>query len=456
MPKIVSIESKIDERRETLRTFLADNPDLERIELLFPDMNGVFRGKWLPPEGAMKLVEGGVRLPVSSYALDIWGRDVDETGLALASGDPDGVGVPILSTLSRMPWAEHPTAQVLMTLEMADGTPCVYDPRQRLSAVVDRLAEMGLRAVVAAELEFYLFRQREAPGDAPIPPQGADSGSQLYDLDAMTELEHVLRDIRNACADLGIPADTVTAELGPGQFEINLKHAEDALFAADSAMLFKRVVWGCAQKHGLEATFMAKPYGTEAGSGMHVHVSLIDAEGNNVFDGGDHVNDELRHAIGGTLATMRDFQAIFAPHYNSYRRFQEGSYAPTSPNWGLDNRGASVRVPEFSGPGARLEHRISGSDVNPYLAVAAILGGIVIGLEDRIAPGAPLDEGGEAFGRLHRNWSRAVEAFGRSEAVAEVFGTEYQRVYTAVRRAEIKEMSDLVTDVEYRTYLTRI
>lgn len=445
-----------EESREIFRKFLAENSDIERVELLFPDMNGVFRGKWLSPDSLNKLDMGGVRLPISSYALDIWGNDVDETRLAIESGDPDGVGVPVADTLRRMPWSEYPTAQVLMTLETSEGEPCMYDPRQQLVAMVKRFSELGLTPVIAAELEFYLFKTRKELDEAPEPPAGHSAGSQLYDLDAMNELEEVLREIRNACDELGIPADTVTAENGPGQFEINFHHVPDALQAADHAMLFRRVVWGCALKHDLEATFMAKPYGSEAGSGMHVHISVLDIEGNNIFSGDGEVNQHLRHAIGGALDTMQDFQAIFAPHYNSYRRFQPGGYAPTSANWGVDNRSTSVRIPAFEGPAARLEHRISGSDVNPYLAITAILGGILMGLERKIDPGKSQDEGGEASQRLYRNWSRAVEAFARSSVAANVFGKDYRRVYAACRRAEIREMAELVTDVEYRTYLSRI
>lgn len=436
--------------------FLAENSDIERVELLFPDMNGVFRGKWLPPESARKLCDGGVRLPISSYALDIWGRDVEETRLALESGDPDGVGVPVVETLSRMPWSEYPTAQILMTLQTADGAPCMFDPRQQLAAMVARFAETGLTPVIAPELEFYLFKPRKELDDPPEPPPGNMPGSQLYDLDAMSDVEEVLRDIRNACDELGIPAETFTAEFGPGQFEVNFHHLPDALAAADHAMLFRRVVWGCALRHGLEATFMAKPYGSEPGSGMHVHVSLLDSGGVNIFAGEGVPHDNLRHAIGGALETMRDFQAVFAPFYNSFRRFQPGSYAPEAANWGMDNRAASIRVPEFEGPGARLEHRISGSDVNPYLAITAILGGVLIGLEQKIDPGPPIDEGGEGARRLYRNWSRAVEGFARSPHAARVFGRDYRRVYAACRRAEIRELLDLVTDVEYRTYLSRI
>lgn len=447
---------RLDDVREILRRFIADNQDIERVELLFPDMNGVFRGKWVPLEGLEKVANGGVRLPISSYGLDIWGRDVDETRLALETGDPDGVGVPVVESLRRTPWSEYPTAQVLMTLETAEGEPVMYDPRQQLVAMVKRFAELGLTPVIAAELEFYLFKSRSSPDAPPEPPNGFSGGTQLYDLDIMNELEEVLREIRFGCEELGIPADTVTAEIGPGQFEINFHHQPDALAAADHAMLFRRVVWGCAIKHDLESTFMAKPYGGEAGSGMHVHVSLLDADGTNVFSNEGVPGDILLNAIGGTLETMRDFQAIFAPNHNSYRRFQPGSYAPSTASWGIDNRGAAVRVPEFEGKAARLEHRISGSDVNPYLAIAAILGGILHGLENKIDPGPPIEDGAANPHRLYRNWSRAVEGFYRSAAAAKVFGKDYRRVYTACRRAEIEELANMVTDVEHKTYLSRI
>lgn len=450
----MSAVGQTDEAR-FLRQFLAENTDLERIELLFPDMNGVFRGKWLPPESATKLLTGGIRLPISSYALDIWGRDVDEAGLALATGDPDGIGMPILETLKRVPWSETPAAHILMQLVDADGVPCPYDPRQILDRVKKRLTARGLTAVVAAELEFYIFKKRSDAGQPPEPPQGSLS-AQPYDLDAMAELEHVLSDIRSFCAELGIPAETVTSELGPGQFEINFHHVADPLLAADHATLFKRVVWASAARHGLEASFLSKPYGGEAGSGLHVHISLIDASGANIFSDPQGPNQALLAAIAGTLTSMRELQAIFAPHLNSYRRFQPGSYAPTSPDWGLDNRSAAVRVPEFFGPGARLEHRISGADANPYLVIAAILGGMLTGLDEGLDPGPPIDEAGPSRHRLYSIWSRAIEGFAKSRIAAEIFGKDYRRVYAAVRRSEVRALSDMVTDVEYRTYLNRI
>ncbi|MEL6979421.1 MAG: glutamine synthetase family protein [Pseudomonadota bacterium] len=448
-----------------LTQFLAAAPDVERIELLFPDMNGVLRGKWLPIGSAKKLLAGGVRLPISTYALNIWGEDVDESGLAIRRGDPDGVAWAVAGSLRRAPWSDPPAAQALMTLVDEDGAPCLYDPRQRLAAVVDAFAAKGLTAVVATELEFHLIQPRQGPESPPEPPAGLH-GAQVYDLDATDLCGAVLTEIHAACAALEVPADAVIAEFGPGQFEINLKHLPDPLAAADAALMFKRVVRAVARRHGLEATFMAKPYGESPGSGMHAHVSLLDAAGASVFDakapgakvGRGGVAAPLLLAIGGLLASMRPLQAIFAPHRNSYRRFQPDSYAPISPCWGLDHRGVAVRVPETSGPGARLEHRICGADVNPYLAIAAILGGMLYGLEEAVDPGPPVEGDAAAGGApaLHHDWQGAVEEFGGSPIAARVLGEEYVRVYTACRRDEIRQWASLVSNVEYRTYLGKL
>lgn len=442
---------------DDMTTFLATHPGVERIELLFPDMNGVMRGKWYSPDSIDKLAAGKVRLPMSTYALDIAGNDVDGTGLALASGDPDGYGWPVPGTLAVKPWSPSPAAQVLMTMTTPKGTPCPYDPRTRLAAVVERLAARGLTAVVATELEFYLYAPGE-PGDAPVPPKGLE-GAQVYDMSAVSSLSPCLEDIQHACSVQGIAADVLIAEFGPGQFEINFHHTADALSMADQSILFKRLVKGCARAHDLRASFMAKPYGGDhAGSGMHAHVSLLDTAGRNIFDGGgEGLAPALRHAVGGALATMRPLQAIFAPHANSYRRFQPGSYAPTLASWGLDHRGVAVRLPETEGPGARLEHRICGADVNPYLALAGILGGIETGLADALDPPDAVEMGGVVTGaRLHHDWLSAVEEFSASDTARGLFGDAFHHAYTELRRSEIAMLAAEVSDVEYRTYLHKL
>ena len=429
----------------------------DRVDCIFVDMNCIMRGKQLPGNSIEKLSTVGMRLPISTHVLNIFGMDVHNTGLALTRGDPDGIGWPVAGSLCRVPWLDGNVAQVLMRLEEIDGSRCIYDPREQLVAMSERFGALGMTPVVATEIEFYLYRQPKNAGDAPMPPIGLGR-SQLYEFDAAENCEAVLEDINSACKVQGIPTDVLIAEFGPGQFEINFKHDADVVKAADHAALFRRLVRSVARKHGLEATFMAKPYGGgTAGSGMHVHVSLEDDQGENIFAPESLTGGPLPHAIGGLLATMGDLQAIFAPHANSYRRFQPETYAPLKADWGVDHRGAAVRVPEFAGPGTRLEHRICGADANPYLALTAILGGMLWGIENQCDPGKPLEEEGDIIhSQLHREWSNALDAFSRSELAEFCFGAEYRRVFTASKQSEIDQLGAQVSNLEYQTYLGRI
>ena len=433
-----------------LEAFLKACPDTSRIDVMISDMNGILRGKWLPVDAAEKLLAGKMRLPVSTSALDMWGHDVDASKLGIVSGDKDGAIFPILSTLCSAPWYERGVGQILAELRQIDGSASPYDPRCRLAEIVRRFDALGLQPVVATELEFFLYKPEEG---FPMP---ATRGSHLYDLEQMDLFAPVLEGIQAACALQGIGSDVVLAESGIGQFEVNFKHVADALKAADWAVMFRRLVKGVARKHGYGATFMAKPFGEDAGSGMHVHVSLEDSSGENVFASakGEAL---LGHALGGMLTTLEDLQLIFAPNLNSYRRFDRDGFAPTEANWGYDNRAAAIRVPETQGAGARFEHRVCGADVNPYLAIGAILGGALIGLKSKIDPGAPMDEDPAAkFCDLGSDWSAAVEKFALSEHATDVFGEEFVRVYSVLKRDEIRQLNKAVTDVEYRTYLDRI
>jgi len=202
---------------------------------------------------------------------------------------------------------------------------------------------------------------------------------------------------------------------------------------------------------------MAKPYADHPGNGMHLHASVLDDKGKNIFDISDGIAPALKHAVAGVLNTMPDVQAIFAPHMNSYRRFFKGGFAPCAPDWGIDNRNAGIRLPETNGAGARLEHRICGADVNPYLAFAAILAGMLKGLEDGIDPPLPLDDPKSTPAQsLTTNWSDSVEAFADSDFATQVYGAEYQNIYTVLRRDEIAQLSAEIHPIEYKTYLSRL
>ncbi len=430
----------------------------DRIELMLCDLNAVLRGKWLPGEDAGKLAGGGMRLPLSSYAPNILGEEVEATGLGIVAGDPDGRLEPVPGSLKPVPWAKGAVAQVQVEMLDADGQLPFTSPRGRLAAMLARFAERALRPVLATELEFYLIRPRARPEDPPAPPEHTPP-AQNYDLEVLARQQPVLDDILAAAAVQGIPTDTLIAEYGPGQFEVNFRHGDDVMFAADMALWFRRLVRGVARAHGLEATFMAKPYAEFPGSGMHVHVSVLDADGANIFDAGgaQGPSGPLRAAVAGLLGSMAQMQAVFAPHLNSYRRFQPMSFAPSAPDWGFDNRAAALRLPEIRGPGARLEHRICGADANPYLVLTAILGGILHGLDTKPALPAPLDDPKAVPAPpLGHDWARAVARFADSELAADFFGNAYRDLYATVRRDEIARLGSEISRLEYRTYLGRL
>jgi len=323
----------------------------DRVELMLCDINAVLRGKWLPGDDEQKLSEGGVRLPLSTYAPNILGEEVEATGLGIIVGDPDGRLYPVPGTLRPVPWAAsgQQVAQVLVEMDDETGEVAQFSPRFQLEKVLDRFRARGLTPVVATELEFYLYKPRDARDDAPEPPERSPL-AQNYDLEVLDRTQAILDDILDGAYAQGMAPDTLIAEYGPGQFEINFHHTDDALAAADDALFFRRLVRGTARRHGMSATFMAKPYADYPGNGMHAHISLIDEAGRNVFDdGGPGPSALLKQAVAGTLATMADLQAIFAPHMNSYRRFQPASFAPHAPDWGIDNRAAAVRLPEVPG-----------------------------------------------------------------------------------------------------------
>ena len=451
--------------RQEAGAFLAKHPDLVKVEILLPRFCGPLMGKWLPANMLPKLADGAVRLPRSTAALDIWGDDVPAVGIAIEKGDPDGICLPVPGSLAIVPWASEPTAQVLVTMkDLITGEDCIYDTRTTLARVQDRFAAKGLTPVVATELEFYLIDPKVTATGHPqgplVPGTGERlTGSQVYNMDVIAAFEPVLTEIYQSCQAQNIPAETTISEFGPGQFEMNLLHVPSALEAADHCMLFKRVVRHVARKHGLDATFMAKPYAHQAGNGFHIHMSLLDEGGSNLFSGEDHkANKPLLHAIGGMLETMRDCQLLYAPHQNSYRRFQPESYAPTTPCWGYDHRAVAIRVPTAIGPAARFEHRVAGADANPYLVIASILAGTLTGLEKELNPEAPLEslETIAAKQPLSPVWQEAIARFGASDWAIEQFGADFHLCYTKGREAEEAIVAATITDFECRSYLRMV
>ena len=446
------------------QAFLRDNPDLEVLEAFVIDVNGVPRGKWIPRERALDVLTKGMAIPRSVYALDCWGRDVNAAGLAEGTGDPDGLCFPVPGTLARVDWLDRPTAQVLLGMRNADGSGYFADPRQVLAQVLKRFSEARLTPVVATELEFYLIDPVRNALDPVRPPHSREgrwhaSQTQVLSISELQDLEPVFMDIARAAKAQGVPADTVLRENGPGQYEINLNHVPDALQAADYAVLLKRIVKGVARRHDLDATFMAKPYGTQAGSGMHVHFSVLDEHGRNIYvSETDKPADVLMHSVGGLLANMGESMAIFAPHANSYRRLRPSEHAPTYASWGFDNRSAAVRVITSSKPATRIEHRVAGADTNPYLVLAMILNGALTGMKEKHNPGGAISGDDHAINHepLPTNWDYALQRFAKSSFAYATLTPEYRALYTACKQQELSEFSLRVTDVEYDAYIRTV
>ncbi|SEK58795.1 glutamine synthetase family protein [Halomonas daqiaonensis] len=449
------------------RDFLDRHPDVDSIDLLISDLNGVLRGKRIPRDNLEKAFSDGVNLPASVFALDILGNTIEATGLGLSSGDSDRVCYPVAGTLMPSPWLRDARqAQLLMTMSEADGSPFFADPRQVLDRVLEGFRRAGLTPVVAVEVEFSLVdRTRDALGmiQPPCSPATGERAaqSQLYSINELDEYADLLEEIHAAARTQQLPLDTALKECAPGQFEINLVHCDDALAACDSAVLLKRLIKGVALHHGFEATFMAKPYGQEAGNGTHVHISLLDEAGNNVFAAEDSDplgTPLLHHAVAGLLELMPASMALFAPNLNSFRRFQAGLYVPMAPTWGYDNRSVALRIP--SGPNAarRIEHRVAGADVNPYLLLATLLGAIDHGLQRRLTP--PLSITGNAYEQaapsLTNSWRQALDLLEQSAPLAEALGENFLAVYLANRRAERDQAIQAVSKLEYDWYLRHV
>ncbi|MEO1600858.1 MAG: glutamine synthetase family protein [Pseudomonadota bacterium] len=442
---------------EDIAAARAAHPDLAWVEVFATDLNGLQRGKLLPASLLDKAAKGAVRMPVSTLGLDIFGEDVAESAIAIERGDPDGPLIPVPGAIGPMVWAECPTLQIPCMLWEGDA-PCLYDPRAVLARQVEALAERGLTATLAFELEFYLT-DPQGP-QPPVAPDGyriRETRDQIYEVAVTRRFAPLIAAINEAAIALGVPAETVLAEFGPGQFELNLRHVPDPLAAADHLMALKRVIRGCARAHGIDATFMAKPYGERSGSGLHVHISLTNDDGQALFDAGEGPAPAAAaaHALAGLIETMPDAMLIWAPHQNSYRRFVPGSYAPSVAAWGLDNRGAALRMPETTGPGARIEHRVSGADANPYLVAAALIAGVLHGLDGELALPPPIrTEATAADGpALPLTWREAEARFAASPVMSARLGPELVRIFSAMKRQERARLLARVSDVEYDAYL---
>ena len=428
------------------------------VEALITDCNGIARGKWLPVQKLDMIEKQGLKLPKSALGLDVWGRDIP--ALAHANGDIDGYCHLVEGSLRPLLTERGvDQAQVLLSMFDKDGNPYMGDPRQVLQALVNRFTEKELRPCMAVELEFSLLPKPETSEaiGAALRDQNAVGGN-LY---ALSELDYhgpLLEALRQAFDTQDLPYEGIIKESAPSQFEINVAHSDDVMLLADQVIRMQRTIRAVSARHGFVASFMPKPIDDEAGNGLHVHCSLLDENGTNVFDdGGEEGSDLLRYAVAGGLELLPASMLLFAPSFNAYRRFQPGNHAPTESAWGYDNRTTAIRIPESPSAARRLEHRVAGADANPYLVLAAVLAGIWHGIENTLSPPNPIE--GNAWDQeidapaLPTTMDEAISVFDKSDVLSSYLTSEFKTPFLATKVQERNEFAKRVTEFELETYL---
>ena len=428
------------------------------VEALITDCNGIARGKWLPVQKLDTIEKQGLKLPKSALGLDVWGRDIP--ALAHANGDIDGYCHLVEGSLRPLLTERGvDQAQVLLSMFDKDGSPYMGDPRQVLQALVTRFTEKELKPCMAVELEFSLLPKpetSEAIGTA-LRDQNAVGGN-LY---ALSELDYhgpLLEALRQAFDTQDLPYEGIIKESAPSQFEINVAHSDDVMLLADQVIRMQRTIRAVSARHGFVASFMPKPIDDEAGNGLHVHCSLLDENGTNVFDdGGEEGSDLLRYAVAGCLELLPASMLLFAPSFNAYRRFQPGNHAPTESAWGYDNRTTAIRIPESPSAARRIEHRVAGADANPYLVLAAVLAGIWHGIENTLSPPDPIE--GNAWDQeidapaLPTTMDEAISVFDKSDILSSYLTSDFKTLFLATKVQEWNEFAKRVTEFELETYL---
>ena len=428
------------------------------VEALITDCNGIARGKWLPVQKIDAIEKQGLKLPKSALGLDVWGRDIP--ALAHANGDIDGYCHLVEGSLRPLLTERGvDQAQVLLSMFDKDGSPYMGDPRQVLQALVTRFTEKELKPCMAVELEFSLLPKPET--DEAIGTALRDQNAVGGNLYALSELDYhgpLLEALRQAFDTQDLPYEGIIKESAPSQFEINVAHSDDVMLLADQVIRMQRTIRAVSARHGFVASFMPKPIDDEAGNGLHVHCSLLDENGANVFDdGGEEGSDLLRYAVAGCLELLPASMLLFAPSFNAYRRFQPGNHAPTESAWGYDNRTTAIRIPESPTAARRIEHRVAGADANPYLVLAAVLAGIWHGIENTLSPPKPIE--GNAWDQeidapaLPTTMDEAIAIFDKSDVLSSYLTGEFKTLFLATKVQEWNEFAKRVTEFELETYL---
>jgi glutamine synthetase len=441
---------------EEVERFLKQNPDLDQVEVLCTDFAGNFFGKRYPIDQLRKFAIDGLAMARAMYVLSVTSASLDQLAhFGIDDGDPDIEVSLVPGSLSVVNWGNRARAQVLLTTNARDP---LVDPRQALSRIVDLCKERELTPVAAFELEFTLFDYERADdgGVQPVinPKSGEADVPVMLGSDRLDGFENILDEIIANCESQGISTGAICAEYGLGQYEINFSHYDDLLKAADHAQLFKRTVKAVARKHGMRASFMAKPSLDCASNGQHIHCSVLDKSGKNIFDGGDKPSDPLMHAIAGLQAAAKECMLFWAPNVNSFRRFEPENSVPMGATWAHENRYVAFRIPIAKSGAWRIENRISGADANCYLSLAATLSGILHGLDNPTMPGDETVGAPEiADGTLPLNIRAAIQATRSGKILSRYFGAEFLTLFCDHREGELHDFERHISSRELDWYL---
>ncbi len=442
-----------------LRNWL-DSNHIEEIEAVIPDMTGTAKGKILPAKKYQEDV--GLRLPESIFSQTVNG-DYPKEQEVLDEADGDIFLQPDPSTVRRVPFAADPTAVIIHDCFHFDGTPVEVSPRQVLRRVLDLYKKQGWNPVVAPEVEFYLVKPNpdaDYPLEPPVGRSGRpESGRQSFSIDAVNEFDPLFEDLYDYCEIQDIGIETLIHESGVTQMEINLLHG-DAIELADQVFLFKRGLREVAMRHEIYATFMAAPMEHQPGSAMHLHQSIVHRKtGNNIFS--DNSGSESRlfqWYIGGLQQYLPAALALIAPNVNSYRRLAPDEFGtPVNIEWGYDNRTAGLRVPVSNPWARRVENRIAGADVNPYLAIAASLACGYLGMMNQIKPKKPIQ--GNACREpttLPHTLREAVDGLLQCKPLHPLLGEKFVRLYSSVKHHEYNIFLNVISAWEREHLLLNV
>lgn len=437
---------------------LSAHPDIDELEVLAVDISGHFFGKRYPIDKLKVFAKEGLALPMSMFLLSTLGEPLEGMHYGIDDGDPDAHFNLIPDSLSINSWGKRPRMQVMAT-STQDNQPVFFEPRNVLSRVLQAFEKHNWRPMVAFELEFYLFDQARDERDmvqlVRNPKTGRIDTPTVLSAARISDFEDVIDDIIEACKQQNIETGAISSEMGAGQYEINFNHHSDVLRAADETCLFKRVVIEVAKKHGMMASFIAKPMLDQPGNGLHMHVSVVDKKHNNIFAQGDKPHQRLMQAIGGLIDCMPASMSFWAPNINSYRRYTGGTNcAPVSLTWGNENRTVAFRIPLAKQGAWRVENRVPGADANPYLAMAITLAAILHGIQHKLDPGKAYDQA--VNGRdenLPINLTAAIGATIGSEALIDILGRDFVDLYCRHRESETFAFEQFISAREYDWYL---